>query len=194
MPRRVLFALLSAGGCVPQLYTTVPPEPVNDWDAPVNSWTLSEPPPGLAPEGYEVGQVVPDLRLPDQFGEEVALWQFYGSVVLIDIATLWCAPCQALAEDAEETWEDYRDQGFVYLTVMQENLEGDPPEPEDIELWVENYALTSPVLADGDKVAWDAIKNNAYPAVLLIGRDLVVAERIDPPTAETVREAIEGAL
>lgn len=192
--RHVVWMALVAGACIPRFYGSGDTGLTGDWVAPENSWPVATPPPGLVGEGYDPGQTLPDLRLQDQFGDEVSLWQFHGSVVLFDISTIWCAPCQALAMDTEATWQDYQDQGFVYVTVLQEDLEGNPPNTDDLNLWVDNFGITAPVLGDGDKLAADAIRNGAWPAVLLIDRDMVVAERIDAPTADSIREAVLGAL
>ena len=39
--------------------------------------------------GYAVGQTVPDFALVDQYGEEVRLSDFCGSVVLLDTSAFW---------------------------------------------------------------------------------------------------------
>ena len=53
----------------------------------------------LAQEGFREGQVIPDMRLMDQYGDEVSAWQFYGMVIALDFSTEWCAPCQELAKE-----------------------------------------------------------------------------------------------
>mgnify|MGYP002629871535 CR=1 FL=1 len=40
-------------------------------------------------EGHEVGDVMDNFRLVDQFGEEVELHRFYGNVVLVESAAEW---------------------------------------------------------------------------------------------------------
>ena len=39
--------------------------------------------------GYAVGQTVPDFSLVDQYGEEVTLSDFCGSVVLLETSAFW---------------------------------------------------------------------------------------------------------
>src|SRR5688500_8285864 len=112
--RWILFLSMTAG-CVPRLYTPESELVLADWEPPENSWETGAPAADLVGEGYAVGDVVPDFRLLDQHGDEVSLWQFYGSVVLLDVSTIWCGPCQDLAWDTEATWTDFRDEGFVYL-------------------------------------------------------------------------------
>lgn len=185
-------------GCIPHLETTGTYDTdegvLSTWQAPQNRWPLGEPPAALASEGWEPGQVVPDIRVVDQFGEEVSLWQFHDHVILLDISTMWCAPCRELAADTEHTAESYEDQGFVYLTVLQESVEGGPPTLEDLNLWADNFGITGPVVEDGSKATALAVQQNQFPAVLVIGRDLKVQQRVNPPTDAAVRAAVEQAL
>lgn len=182
--------MLLCTACIPRLYGEE-----HTWEPPDNSWYMSEPPTDLLGEGWGPGQIAPDFRLMDQFGDTVSLWQFHGQVVLLDISTIWCAPCQELARHTEATWQDYRDQGFIYLTVLQEDVEGGPVELEDILAWVDLFGISAPVLEDSTKAATgSAIKQGIFPAVLIIGRDLRVIERVNPVEEKRVRQAIERAL
>lgn len=172
------------------------------WTLPTNRWPSATPPDGLVAEGFHAGEVVPDVRARDQFGEEVSLWQFSGQVTLLDVSTIWCRPCQVLAQDTEHTWQDYRDEGFIYLTVLHEDASGAEPDTDDLRLWADQVPqapalpITSPVVADprGSLGTASMILNGQYPAVVVIGRDLVVRERVDQPSDGPVRDAIERAL
>lgn len=189
----VAWCAAAASGCIPRLYSADGPAGPWSWTAPENTWPSSPPPEGTVGEGYDEGQIVPDFRLVDQHDDEVALWQFYGDVILLDISTLWCGPCQDLATHTEDTWSSYRDQGFVYVTVIAEDLEGDPPDAADLDTWVNGFGITSPVVADPDEVTVVALRNSTFPAVLVIGRDLTVVDRVGTTDAE-VRAGIEAAL
>ncbi|MFT4627614.1 MAG: peroxiredoxin [Myxococcota bacterium] len=148
--------------------------------------------------GFEVGRIVPDVGLPDQAGEPVSLRDFDGSVVLLDISTMWCAPCQELATHAEATFADYEPDGFMYITVLQEDVEGGVPKQPDLQRWADSFSITTPVLADGgppeERTTGPAIVNGQFPAILVIGRDGSVVERVGATDDASVREAIERAL
>lgn len=179
--------------CTPSLYSEG--GAVGEWVAPVNTWPTAEPPAELDGEGFSAGQVAPDFLLNDQFGDDVALWQFYGNVVLFDVSTIWCAPCQELAMDTEDTWEEYRDEGFVYVTILQQNLEGGEPTLEDLNEWAEGFGITAPIVSDPQGTfTGGAIRNDQFPAVLVLDRDMTVAERVNPINDHEVRAAIERAL
>ncbi|HHO49584.1 MAG TPA: TlpA family protein disulfide reductase [Deltaproteobacteria bacterium] len=190
-PAAFVLSILAVG-CTPRLYTQAGQD-LQPWIAPENDWPLSPPPEGTVAGGFDVGAIVPDLRLVDQFGDEVSLWQFYGKVILLDVSTMWCAPCRDLAEHTEETNLRFGDD-LIYVTILQETTEGAPPEQEDLELWVEAYGITSPVVADPDRLSYDAIRQNLRPAVLAIDRDLTIVERVNPPNDEEVQAAIEAVI
>ena len=61
-----------------------------------------------------IGETPPDMCMKDQFGNDVSLWQFYGQLILLDVSSEF----QVLAPDVEEIWTDYKDQGFMYLTLL----------------------------------------------------------------------------
>lgn len=192
-----------ATACAPHLYTDGAVDDTDAWVAPENSWPMGTPPPGLQATGMDEGQIALDVRGTDQFGADVSLWQFYGQVVLVDISTLWCGPCQDLAKNAETIYQEYKDQGFVYLTLIHENVENEDPTLDDLNLWVGLPAygtsaydlITSPVIADPKGVSGSiqAVRNG-YPAALVVGRDMKVFRTLDPVSDGTIKSAIEAAL
>jgi thiol-disulfide isomerase/thioredoxin len=187
-----MVSLFLLTACAPSLYTD---GEVMPWEAPSNDWGVGEVPSDLEAEGFGVGEVVTEFRLPDQFGEEVSLWQFYGKVVILDISTLWCAPCQDLAEEVEATYEQYASQEFEYITILPEDLEYEVPDTAELNQWVDAFGLTRPVLADDQAWAEVLVPAGGYPRLLLIGRDMRVLDpEIFPATDARIREVVEEAL
>lgn len=181
-------------GCTPHLVSVEEEITGLNWKAPENDWPSNEPPNTLQGEGFSEGQVPHDFRFPDQHGDEVSLWQFYGSVILLDISTMWCGPCQQIAREVDETWKDYRDQGFMYLTVLPEDLEKGTVSDSDLNEWASNFDIEAPVLADNEGYGYLVEPNQVWPVVMLIDRQMrIVAERI-APNDDAIRNAIEGAL
>lgn len=194
----ILAAMVGLGACVPDLISDdVDPgtSGPSTWTAPDNDWPVSEPPAGLAGEGFQEGEVVPDFRLLDQKGQTVSLWQFYGKIVVLDISTMWCSPCRELAEGAEETWQAFADDGFVYLTVLPENVGRETPSLDDLNAWAGAYGITQPIVSDPDRAfSEDAVPGEAFPQVYIIGRDLVVADRLSVPTDANLRAAVRQII
>lgn len=190
----LLSALVLASGCVPRLYSPDHTDDVAtcDWEAPTNSWPQSEPPECLKGEGFTVGQVVPDFRLMDQNGETASLWQFYGKLIAWDLSTIWCAPCQDLARESEELYQENKDDGFQYLTILAQDLDGNPPEQDDLQLWASNFDMTTPIVADPlNGYTKAAIPDDSYPVVLVIDREMRVCEKVQAPFPANLAGAIE---
>ncbi len=192
-----VIALGSLGGCTPVLKSPAGSDTGGacaPYVAPTNSWTQGSVPDGTCGEGWADGDVVDDAQFTDQNGAPVSIWQFYGDVVLLDLSTLWCSPCQDLAGGAQATADTYRDQGFVYLTVLVENLSGDPPTTDDLNSWGNAFGITEPIVSDDAHIEPILMPQNNYPGVFVIDRSMVIGPRLDNPTDDTIRAAIEAAL
>lgn len=196
-------ALVLAAGCAPRLYSDGSGD--LDWVAPDNRWEKAQPPDTLTGEGFSVGQVALDVRGLDQHGDEVSLWQFYGKLIVLDIATMWCGPCQELGRSTESFNAEYADRGVLHLTVLLENEDGVGPTQEELEKWATLPSLdadspydliTSPILSDpkGESGSIRAVRNNQYPVPLLVGRDMRILERIAPVTKAAIEDAVDEAL
>jgi thiol-disulfide isomerase/thioredoxin len=146
--------------------------------------------------GFEEGDAPPAFSLLDQYGEAHELAAYAGSVVLLDVSTMWCAPCQELAKTTQATADAYRERGFLYLTVLQQDVEGGPVELADQQEWADAFAIVEPILDDSaDPPALDGVIGDAgYPVVLVVDREGIIGRRVDAPVEETVLEAIEDVL
>ena len=186
------FLLAFFAGCTPHLKSN--PTATCGGEELDNSWNVAVPPQTLEGEGASRGQVVKDFCMVDQHGDKTSLWQFYGDVILLDISTMWCGPCQQIAQDVEETWEDYVAQGFTYITMLPEDLEGGSVDQDDLNDWAENFEITAPIVADNAGYGYTVEPQRAWPVVMLIDRDMkVLVERV-APNDHSIREAIESAL
>lgn len=193
--RRTLPLFLVA--CIPVLESPAGTTSTGPWTAPENSWGLCEgPPEGFVGEGLGVGEVAPDFLMLDQYGQDVSLWQFHGCPIVLDFSTMWCAPCQELAEEAPAVVEDYADDDLVYLTVMPQDLGSDPPDQEELTEWMEAFELTAPILSDETGYTYQLVTGSrGFPAVLVLDRDGVVATDLGVTvTDEAIRAAIDDVL
>ncbi|MBA2321180.1 MAG: redoxin domain-containing protein [Deltaproteobacteria bacterium] len=195
-----LAATLAFSACIPQLESengggTAPTGEA--WVAPENTWSADAdgPPDGLVGEGFGVGEVLPDVRLLDQHGDEVSIWQFYGDLLVLDISTMWCAPCQELGKHTAETVETYGPDGLTYVTVLQQDTLNNTPDEADLNVWADAFGIEAPILGDDADAAATAgaIQDNTFPALLLIDRQMRVMQRVDENDA-ALTAAIESAI
>ena len=125
-------------------------------DAPWQGQYVRFPSPGNNPnlepldgDGWSVGDVSNNWTKSDQFGDDLDLHDFYGQVILIDIGAEWCVPCQNAAPEAQDTYEELRDRGFIVLNLLLDGTTNDTP--PDVDRWLEAYDLTFPIFDDFDQ-------------------------------------------
>jgi thiol-disulfide isomerase/thioredoxin len=191
----VVFLLLVAA-CVPDLTTPGGADAKGGpWVAPDNSWGLcgDGPPDGFEGEGLEEGEVAPDFLLGDQFGASVSLWQFHGCPVVLDLSTMWCAPCRILAGEAQAVVDDYAARNLRYVSVLPQDLGTDPPDTQELYDWGDYYGLSEPILSDDAGYAAQVIfGDRGFPAVLILDEDGVVVDDVEPANDDTIRAALDA--
>ena len=138
---------------------------------------------GIVGTTLAVGETFPDFTTFDQKGNDVALYQFYGSVVLLDLSAVWCPPCNDVAEDAAEVWETYRNDGFVIIHAMTGDNQNNPPSVEVLERWAYVYGLDFPVLGGDvpDNIFGAAMgaglnPNGSIPFFILLDQNMKIAK------------------
>lgn len=144
-------------------------------------WPLNSP--GGPNPSWEVtdGELFPNVRLADQCGEPVDLWDFRGHYLVIDSSAPNCGPCQVMAEGAEafKARMEAACAPIEMITLLNESLSAinKPASLETQQAWVEEFGLTSPVLADeGAAYAlfpdYLGIESGmSYPAVIVVDPD-----------------------
>lgn len=141
-----------------------------------------------------IGKPFARLKLKDQFGDMVDLYDFYNAdkPVVIDISAQWCPPCQGLGLYLEGEADDYGfsemwpagpeviARGDVYwITILGEDVSHDPATKPTATQWSETYPNEAvPVLADGTYAAFDFVELTAWPVVILLEPDLTVTSSV----------------
>lgn len=84
----------------------------------------------------------PEFSLPDLEGKQVALKDFRGSVVFLNVWASWCPACRAEMPSMERLYQRLKDRGFTILAVnLREN-------PATVRAFMEQFRLTFPALLD----------------------------------------------
>ncbi|WPR76840.1 TlpA disulfide reductase family protein [Algoriphagus sp. NG3] len=115
-----------------------------------------------------MGQVAPEIELPNPAGETVKLSDLRGKYVMIDFWAAWCKPCREENPNVVELYNEYKDKGFEVFGVSLDRTK---------EAWVdaiEEDGLTWTQVSDlkyFNSVAAEMYQINAIPATYLIDPD-----------------------
>jgi peroxiredoxin len=140
--------------------------------------TLS--PPAVATGDSITGRAAPDFSLKTLRGDQCALSDLRGKVVLVNFWAMWCPPCRAELPDLIQMQERYRQQGLVIVGVSFD--EKDAP----VQKFSEDKKINYPVarvtpdfsqsygallgLSNSELVRPDGIINATLPSTILISR------------------------
>lgn len=145
----------------------------------------------------QVGSSAPDftLRLFDGYYNEfadgqVTLSDLRGRVVVINFWASWCVECRVEARELEEAWQDYRDEGVVFIGVDYDDTEVKARE------YLKEFAITYPNGLDGR----GHITDNRYhitgvPETFVVDPSGQIASvKIGPYQSGELRRTIDQAL
>jgi thiol-disulfide isomerase/thioredoxin len=161
--------------------------------------------PGASPTAG-LGERFRRWRLRDQYGEAVDLYDFagHGAPVVIDVAGMWCAPCQAVAamlagEDNElsamfpHVGPAVASGEVLWVTVLVEDDASGPVDLADQVAWADAWPQPRvPVLAGGaEEAAYAAL---GLPTVWLLDEAMVPTAQTYGDQGPLVLQSLEEAL
>lgn len=115
-----------------------------------------------------MGQIAPEIELPNPAGQTVKLSDLRGKYVMIDFWAAWCKPCREENPNVVKLYNEYKEKGFEVFGVSLDRAKED---------WVEAIAedgLTWTQVSDlkyFNSVAADLYQIDAIPATYLIDPD-----------------------
>lgn len=133
---------------------------------------------GDVPGGFRVGSSAAALGAPDQHGVTRTLAGYTGKWIVLDLCTVWCPPCNAIAQEAQQvhdSWVGHPTVSVEYVTALI-----DGPNPwvgatlRDAQNWAHRFSISRPVLhAEGlprspSRTWFDAVGSNAFPTLVFI--------------------------
>jgi peroxiredoxin len=110
-----------------------------------------------------IDQAAPDFKLPDLYGNSVALSSMQGKVVLLDFWSSSCGPCIREMPMIEAIGEAHKADLIVWGVSFDQ--------PDRDKKWLLQHQRTLPTLSDTDFVVSDLYKLPGIPALVLIGAD-----------------------
>ena len=115
-----------------------------------------------------VGQVAPEISLPNPEGEIKKLSDLRGNIVMIDFWAAWCGPCRRENPNVVKLYNKYKDEGFeIYGVSLDRNR-------EDWLKAIEKDGLTWTQVSDLKYFNSEAAKTysiNAIPATILLDEE-----------------------
>lgn len=146
-----------------------------------------------APRGALVGHEAPDFTLAPwnaaPAGQSVRLAALKGHPVVVNFWATWCEPCQQEAPLLTAAWQRYHGSGVLFLGVALDT------QPQDGAQFLRRYGLTYPCGPEGTGTIATTYALVGLPATIFIGRDGIVASRIDGQlTGAALDRAIQALL
>lgn len=137
-----------------------------------------------------VGNVAPEISLPDPGGQPLALSSLKGKVVLIDFWASWCGPCRKENPNVVALYKKYKDHGFEIFGVSLDR---------DKEKWLQAIQDDGLVWKHvSDLQYWKSQAAKAYgvsaiPATFLLDKEgKIIAKKLRGPALEEKMKELFG--
>jgi len=127
-------------------------------------------------------------------GETVALEDFRGQVVLINIWATWCVPCRDEMPSLERLYNLLRGRRFEILAISIDRS------ARSVKLFKDEFDLPFPILLDPQGRITRLYGTNGVPESFLIDGSGVITERVigardwaDEATVQQIAQLVERA-
>ena len=148
---------------------TITPEPTPSTRSPTPEPTVTATP---APTPRTIlstrstgGEAAPDFEVETFDGEALKLSDLNGKVVVLNFWASWCPPCRWEMPFFETMWQEYRDQGVVFVGIaMSDTL-------ENVKAFAKEAGVTYPVALDTTTEIARDYEVLSLPTTYFIGKD-----------------------
>jgi len=121
--------------------------------------------------------------------EPIALEGWRGQAVVVNFWASYCAPCRDEAPMLERLWQDYRDQGVVFVGINTDDIE------RNARAYLDEFAITFYNAPDVKGKIEDDYRITGIPETFVINTEgEIVRHFLSTPRERELREEIERAL
>ncbi|MHA4817105.1 TlpA family protein disulfide reductase [Streptomyces aculeolatus] len=137
----------------------------------------------------------PDISGETTDGEELALADYRGKVVVLNVWGSWCAPCRAEAPNLRKVSEDTADRGVQFVGINTRDLDVANAQAFDRGFKIEYPSLYDPSGKLILKFPKNSLSPQAIPSTLILDREGKIAVRaLKPLSEEELRKALEPVI
>lgn len=137
----------------------------------------------LDKSSLSIGQPAPDFELRSLTGETIRLSQFHGQPVLLSIGASWCPDCRVEAPLMEQLHQQHPELEILLVDSKET--------PEVVQAFVDEFAITHPVLLDQDGAVSRLYQILAIPTEIFIDKDgMIRAKIIETVTPDLLAEKL----
>jgi thiol-disulfide isomerase/thioredoxin len=134
-----------------------------------------------------------NFELPDLDGKKVALADFKGKVVIVDLWATWCLPCRDEIPHFVELYHKYQRAGLEIVGVNYETAPGNEAQ-ETIRSFVSKHGIPYPCVIGDSKTKGMIPGFKGFPTTLFIDRSGAVRLTLTGYTPPKELEAIVTVL
>jgi len=145
-------------------------------------------------DNNSAGHEAIDFKFRDINGKEVALSDFKGKVVYIDVWATWCGPCKGEIPYMGKLEEEYaQNKNIVFISVSID-------QEKDLDKWkamVKEKNMKGVQLFAGDRKQdiSGPYKVNAIPRFMIVGKDgKMITSQAPRPSSTEIRTVLNDAL
>ena len=135
-----------------------------------------------------------EIEKEDLNGNEIILSKLLEKgPVMISFWATWCSPCKEEMKKMQPLYEKYKDQGFTYLAISQDNQKS----VSKVKSFINANKYTFPVIFDLDKKIFENYSGVGIPYSLIIDQNKnIVAKHLGYITGDEVKieKEIKDAL
>ena len=128
---------------------------------------------------FRIGEHICNLELTDSNGRPFNLYENYGRPIVIELSAEWCGVCKYTADQGDIFVENWKDHDLLWVNILVENDEGEPPNATDISEWLALSNTQNSVLLYGsrdliDPTAMNGFPVSGWPTFVVLNEDLQI--------------------